>query len=61
MYNAYPAVDFLSRWDEDGEMVGDVEVEVKGTTNLHLDITDAVNILVYASTTQAPSQAQTQT
>ncbi|KAF8444264.1 hypothetical protein BGX38DRAFT_1071577, partial [Terfezia claveryi] len=51
MYNAYPAVDFLSRWDEDGEMVGDVEVEVKGTTNLHLDITDAVNILVYASTT----------
>ncbi|RPB25568.1 hypothetical protein L211DRAFT_836288 [Terfezia boudieri ATCC MYA-4762] len=53
MYNAYPAVDFLTREDEDGEMVGEVEVETKGTTNLHLDITDAVNILVYASTIPA--------
>ena len=53
MYNAYPAEDFLTREDEDGDegRDGEVEVEVKGTTNLHLDITDAVNILVYASPT----------
>lgn len=41
MYNAYPAADFLPDHDpNDG---------VTGTTNLHLDLTDAVNILLYAS------------
>lgn len=50
MYNAYPAVDFLTREDGDGEEEEEV-MEVKGTTNLHLDITDAVNILVYTSPT----------
>ena len=45
MYNAYPAVDFLPQTETEGQKT----VDVKGTTNLHLDITDAINILVYAS------------
>ena len=47
MYNAFPAVDFLPETENEGQVTG----EVKGTTNLHLDITDAINILVYASPT----------
>lgn len=45
MYNAYPAVDFLP----ETKIESQTAVDVKGTTNLHLDITDAINILVYAS------------
>jgi hypothetical protein len=41
MYNAYPAPDFLPDWDPTSE--------IKGTTNLHLDLTDAVNIMLHAS------------
>lgn len=40
MYNASPAPDFVS---------SDPGQEVIGTTNLHLDLTDAVNIMLYAS------------
>jgi hypothetical protein len=51
MYNAYPAKDFLSL-NEDAltpEHKVQLAKEVNGTTNLHLDLTDAVNIMLYTS------------
>ncbi|KAF8541066.1 hypothetical protein BDD12DRAFT_717069, partial [Trichophaea hybrida] len=51
MYNAYPAKDFLSL-NEDAltpEHKVQLAKEVTGTTNLHLDLTDAVNIMLYTS------------
>ncbi|KAI5812413.1 hypothetical protein BZA77DRAFT_308070 [Pyronema omphalodes] len=51
MYNAYPAVDFLPR-DISSMTPGqktEFQKNVIGTTNLHLDLTDAVNIMLFAS------------
>ncbi|KAI5790605.1 hypothetical protein DFH27DRAFT_570624 [Peziza echinospora] len=50
MYCAYPAVDFLPKERVEGQ-----KVVVKGTTNLHLDMTDAVNIMVYTSPIPQPT------
>ncbi|TGZ82842.1 hypothetical protein EX30DRAFT_394108 [Ascodesmis nigricans] len=47
MYNALPAMDFLI--DNGGDTEGDMKDEVSGTTNLHLDLTDAVNVLLYTT------------
>ncbi|KAF8465959.1 hypothetical protein BDZ91DRAFT_726021 [Kalaharituber pfeilii] len=54
MYNAYPALDFLPTSATSGTEAGATKV-VRGTTNLHLDITDAINILVYASPSPSPA------
>ncbi|KAG0639785.1 hypothetical protein HOY80DRAFT_904476 [Tuber brumale] len=48
MYNAYPAPDFIPV--EEGP-----PNPVKGTTNLHFDMTDAVNILVHQSGGPTPT------
>jgi len=51
MYNAYPAVDFLALGKAEKRLTKEEKdnliYDVKGTTNLHLDLTDAVNIMVY--------------
>lgn len=62
MYNAYPAVDFLPR--DISSMTPGQKIEfqknVVGTTNLHLDLTDAVNVMLFASGGQdAPEIATT--
>ncbi|KAL7275612.1 hypothetical protein RUND412_001423 [Rhizina undulata] len=47
MYNAYPSVDFLPpKKSKNGTKT---EIVVKGTTNLHFDVTDAINIMMHAS------------
>lgn len=63
MYNALPALDFLESeavdtcGNDNGDGGGQDEEEAEegprviGTTNLHLDLTDAVNILLYADST----------
>jgi hypothetical protein len=51
MYNAYPAPDFIPSKSERPN-------PVKGTTNIHFDMTDAVNIMVHA--TGGPEEAEAQ-
>ncbi|KAI5855513.1 hypothetical protein BZA05DRAFT_434806, partial [Tricharina praecox] len=53
MYNAYPAPDFLPLVEKPEAKLtrGEKHVlvqDIKGTTNLHLDLTDAVNVMLYA-------------
>lgn len=53
MYNAYPAPDFLPTHTDESD-------DVKGTTNLHLDLTDAMNIMLFsAGGTLAPESSTT--
>lgn len=47
MYNAYPAPDFLSDLLEPN--LEQNPPRVKGTTNLHLDLTDAMNIMLFSA------------
>jgi len=51
MYNAYPAVDFLALGKAEKSLGKEAKEklinDVKGTTNLHLDLTDAMNIMLY--------------
>lgn len=55
MYNAYPAPDFLPQsQDENAQPHG-----VKGTTNLHLDLTDAMNIMLFSAGGTLASAAST--
>lgn len=56
MYNAYPAPDFLPQFeDKIAQSHG-----IKGTTNLHLDLTDAMNIMLFsAGGTLAPASSTT--
>lgn len=52
MYNAYPAPDFLPQAEDKNAQPH----SVKGTTNLHLDLTDAMNIMLFsAGGTLAPA------
>lgn len=52
MYNAYPAPDFLPESEDENAQPH----SVKGTTNLHLDLTDAMNIMLFsAGGTLAPA------
>lgn len=56
MYNAYPAPDFLPQPGGENSQSHDV----KGTTNLHLDLTDAMNIMLFsAGGTLAPASSTT--
>lgn len=45
MYNAYPAPDFLPQSEDENAQSHDI----KGTTNLHLDLTDAMNIMLFSA------------
>lgn len=45
MYNAYPAPDFLPQSEDENAQPNDI----KGTTNLHLDLTDAMNIMLFSA------------
>ncbi|KAI5851633.1 hypothetical protein DFP73DRAFT_537920 [Morchella snyderi] len=57
MYNAFPAPDFLPKPSGETELK---HRPVKGTTNLHLDLTDAVNIMLFsAGGEKAPPDATT--
>lgn len=64
MYNAYPAPDFLPdpsspRGSKDKKAASETR-DVKGTTNLHLDLTDAMNIMLFsAGGTLAPESSTT--
>ena len=50
MYNATPARDFLPFPDDATELEKmEIVQDVRGTTNLHLDLTDAVNIMLFAA------------
>lgn len=50
MYNAYPAPDFIAIPPNYPEDRRKLRLEkIRGTTNLHLDLTDAVNIMLYAA------------
>lgn len=53
MYNAYPAPDFIFPERYKGKKA----IPISGTTNLHLDITDAVNIMVYTAKNASISKA----
>jgi hypothetical protein len=60
MYNAFPAPDFLPVSSKLSERKSRKLVkEVKGTTNLHLDLTDAVNIMLFADGFEVAPAAST--